>query len=71
MKKVMVFLIVAVALAVVFFNGYLAGYSSGYGKAQTEKPQEKVVYHSSEYMYTVYILRNCLTQLKELKGGEK
>ena len=71
MKKIIVFCIVVIVGVVVFFNGYLAGYSSGYGKAHAEKPQEKVVYHSQEYMYTVYILRNCLTQLKELKGGEQ
>lgn len=60
-----------VSMAIIFiWIGAAIGYTVGMAHGASAKPPVNVVYSSRTDVYTVYMLKNCLKELRALKGGE-
>lgn len=56
-----------IIIAFVLFGAFMYAFGRSQAVVITD---QKPVFYSREYMYNVYILKNCLKELQTLKGGE-
>lgn len=56
-----------IIIAIVLFGAFMYAL----GRSQAIVIEQKPISYSREHMYNVYMLKNCLIELQNLKGGEK